>query len=45
MRGICLDEECVVYELPKKIKEKNKSIEFTILDNKYKKRLCWKSFR
>ena len=39
MRGICLDEECVVYELPKKIKEKNKSIEFTILDNKYKKSL------
>ena len=36
MRGICLDEECVVYELPEKIKEKNKSIEFTILDNKYK---------
>ena len=24
MRGICLDEECVVYELPEKIKEKNK---------------------
>ena len=39
MRGICLDEECVVYELPEKIKEKNKSIEFTILDNKYKKSL------
>lgn len=39
MRGICLDEECAVYELPEKIKEKNKSIEFTILDNKYKKRL------
>ena len=39
MRGICLDEECAVYELPEEIKEKNKSIEFTILDNKYKKRL------
>lgn len=39
MRGICLDEKCAVYELPEKIKEKNKSIEFTILDNKYKKRL------
>lgn len=39
MRGVCLDEECVVYELPEKIKEKNKSIEFTILDNKYKKSL------
>ena len=39
MRGICLDKECVVYELPEEIKEKNKSIEFTILNNKYKNRL------
>lgn len=39
MRGICLDEECAVYELPEEIKEKNKSIEFTILNNKYKNRL------
>lgn len=39
MKGICLDEECAIYELPEEIKEKSKSIEFTILDNKYKNRL------
>lgn len=39
MRGICLDKECAIYELPEEIKEKNKSIEFTILNNKYKNRL------